>query len=111
MFIRGITKKNKEGNKIYTYYRLARTYKVGNRVRQDTVINLGKLESLPKEKHKLLANRIEELLTGTESLFFDIDDDIEKLASQFTKKIVDKGVFTLKKKSRPISKEAETDYQ
>jgi hypothetical protein len=111
MFIRGITKKNKEGNKIYTYYRLARTYKVGSKVRQDTVINLGKLEGLPKEKHKLLANRIEELLTGTESLFFDVDDDIEKLASQFTKKIIDKGVFTLKKKPRPISKEAETDYQ
>lgn len=111
MFIRGINKKNKDGNKIYTYYRLARTYKIGNKVRQETVINLGKLEGLPKEKHKLLANRIEELLSGTTAMFFDIDDDIEKRAAQFTKKIIDKGVFTLKKKVKSISKEIETDYQ
>lgn len=76
-FIRGINKKNKDGNRIYTYYRLARTYKIGNKVRQETVVNLGNLEGLPKEKHKLLANRIEEVLTGTASMFFDIDDDIE----------------------------------
>ena len=86
MFIRGINKKNKDGSKVYTYYRLSHTYKVGRKVRQQTIINLGKLEGLPKDKHKLLANRIEELLTGTESLFFDMDDDIEKLAEQFTKK-------------------------
>lgn len=111
MFIRGINKKNKDGNKIYTYYRLARTYKVGNKVRQETIINLGKLDDLPKEKHKLLADRIEELLTGTESMLFDIDDDIEKQAAQFTKKIIDKGVFTLKKNTRSISKAAEAEYQ
>ena len=111
MFIRGINKKNKDGNRIYTYYRLARTYKIGNKVRQETVINLGKLEGLPKEKHKLLANRIEELLSGTTAMFFDIDDDIEKRAAQFTKKIIDKGVFTLKKKVKSISKELEADYQ
>ena len=111
MFIRGINKKNKDGNKIYTYYRLARTYKVGNKVRQETIINLGKLDDLPKEKHKLLADRIEELLTGTESMLFDIDDDIEKRAAQFTKKIIDKGVFTLKKNTRSISKAAEAEYQ
>jgi hypothetical protein len=111
MFIRGINKKNKGGKKIYTYYRLARTYKVGNKVRQETVINLGKLEGLTKEKHKLLANRIEELLTGTESMFFDIDAGTEKLAVEFTKKIINKGVFAIKRKPRPISKEVETDYQ
>ena len=111
MFIRGINKKNKDGNKIYTYYRLARTYKVGNKVRQETIINLGKLDDLPKEKHKLLADRIEELLSGTESMLFDIDDDIEKRAAQFTKKIIDKGVFTLKKNTRSISKAAEAEYQ
>ena len=111
MFIRGINKKNKDGSKVYTYYRLSHTYKVGRKVRQQTIINLGKLEGLPKDKHKLLANRIEELLTGTESLFFDMDDDIEKLAEQFTKKIISKGVFTFKKKIRSISKEVATDYQ
>ncbi|MCD4743037.1 MAG: IS1634 family transposase [Desulfobacteraceae bacterium] len=106
-----ITKPDRKGEKIYEYYRLVHSYKIGKKIRQQTVINLGSLDKLPKEKHKLLADRIEELLTGSESLFFDIPNDVEELARKFTKKIIEKGVYPVKKRKMPISKELETDFQ
>lgn len=111
MFLKRITKPDRKGEKIYEYYRLVHSYKIGKKIRQQTVINLGSLDKLPKEKHKLLADRIEELLTGSESLFFDIPNDVEELARKFTKKIIEKGVYPVKKRKMPISKELETDFQ
>ncbi len=111
MFLKRITKPDRKGEKVYIYYRLVHSYKIGKKIRQQTIINLGSLDKLPKEKHKLLADRIESLLIGSEAIFFDIPDDVEKLAKEFTKKIIKKGVFPVKKKKVPISKEPETDFQ
>lgn len=111
MFLKRITKPDRKGNKIYEYYRLVHSYKIGKKIRQQTIVNLGKLEELPKEKHKLLADRIEELLTGSEAVFFDTPNDVEELAKKFTKKIIEKGIFPVKKKKMPVSEELETDFQ
>ena len=111
MFLKRITKPGRNADKIYVYYRLVHSYKIGTKIRQQTVMNLGRLDNLPKEKHKLLADRIEDLLIGCESVVFEIPDDIEKLAQEFTKKIVEKGIFPLKKKKMPITKEIESDFQ
>ena len=111
MFLKRITKPDRKGEKIYTYYRLVHSYKIGKKIRQQTIINLGKLENLPKESHKLLADRIEAMLTGSESVFFDTPGDVETLAREFTKKIIEKGIFPVKKKKMSISEELETDFQ
>lgn len=111
MFLKRITKPDRKGKKIYEYYRLVHSYKIGKKIRQQTIINLGKLDGLPKEKHKFLADRIEELLTGSGAVFFDVPNEVEELAKKFTKKIIEKGVFPVKKKKMPISEEPETDYQ
>ena len=111
MFLKRITKPGRKADKIYVYYRLVHSYKIGKNVRQQTILNLGKLENLPKEKHKLLADRIEDLLIGCESVFFEIPEDVEKLAQEFTKKIIAKGIFPVKKKKMPIAKELESDFQ
>ena len=84
MYIRQVTKKNKNSDKTYIYYRLVHGYKVGNKVRQQTLLNLGKLEELAKDKHKALADRIEILLTGVESMFYTVDNKIEELAQKYT---------------------------
>ena len=47
MFIKKISKPDRTGNKTYTYYRLVHSYKVGNKNRQQTILNLGKLETIP----------------------------------------------------------------
>ncbi len=111
MFLKRITKPDRKGKKTYTYYRLVHSYKIGKKIRQQTIINLGKLDELSKDKHKLLADRIEELLIGSEAVLFDIPNDVEELAKSFTKKIIEKGIFPVKKKKMPISEELQTDYQ
>ena len=111
MFIKKIVKKDRKGNKSYVYYRLVHSYKVGTKNRQQTIINLGKLEGIPKESHKMLADRIEAILTGVQSLFFNISDEVEQLAQFYADKIIKKGVFPVKKKARAISQEVSSDYQ
>lgn len=111
MFIKQITKKNKSSDKVYIYYRLVHTYKVGKKVRQQNVLNLGKLEDVHRDSYKLLANRIEEIISGTESMFFDISDNLEKQAQHIAGQIIKKGIFTVKKKKRPVSQELTEAYQ
>lgn len=111
MFIKKITKPDRKGEKTYTYYRLVHSYKLGNKHRQQTIINMGKLEGLPTDKHKPLADRIESILTGSLDLFFDVPSEVENTAQAFVKKIIDKGVFPIKKKARAIAHDAVADYQ
>ncbi len=111
MFIKKIVKKDRKGNNAYIYYRLVHSYKVGTKNRQQTIINLGKLEGFPKDSHKLLADRIEAIISGVQSLFFNISEQVEQLAQMYADKIIKKGVFPVKKKSRGISQELSSDYQ
>ena len=111
MFIKKIVKKDRKGNNAYIYYRLVHSYKVGTKNRQQTIINLGKLEGVSKDSHKLLADRIESILSGVQSLFFNISDEVEQLAQSYADKIIRKGIFPVKKKSRAISQEISSDYQ
>lgn len=111
MYIRKVNKKNKNHNKQYSYYRLVHGYKVGNKVRQQTLLNLGKLEELPSCKHKLLADRIEMLLTGVESLVGTEDKLVESLAQKFAQEIQRKGIFNLSSSKREIAKPLDKEYQ
>lgn len=115
MFIKQIKKKNKNSDKEYIYFRLIHGYKIGNKTRHQTILNLGKLEGIDKSCHKALADRIEELVTGTSSsLFPDIQDNntIEDLAQEFSKKIITEKLFiTTPPDKKRISKEISTHYQ
>jgi len=111
MFIRAVQKKDKSKSKSYTYYRLTHSYRIGNKTRQSVLLNLGKLESISKSDHKTLANRIEEIITGTEnSLFPSISNKIEDLAQSFAQQISRDKIFpSIKGKS--ISKDIDQNYQ
>jgi hypothetical protein len=111
MYIRRIEKKNRNSIKTYLYYRLVHGYKVGDKVRQQTLLNLGKLEDCPVEKHKALADRIEMLLTGSESIFNDIDESIEALAQRFVKEIQSKGLFPSLKRKTAIGKAPDKTFE
>lgn len=93
MYIRQVIKKNKNSNKTYHYYRLIHSYRIGDKTRQIVLLNLGTLVELPVPKHKYLADRIEEILTGTVSLFGIDDEVVEQLAHKFAKKIIKNGTF------------------
>lgn len=112
MFIRAVIKKDKSKQKSYTYYRLTHSYRVGNKSRQQVVLNLGKLEGVDKEHHKALADRIEELVTGigTGFLSLELDGELETLAQSFAKQISKKKIFS-STKGQLISKEVVSNYQ
>jgi len=115
MFIKQIKKKNKNADKQYVYYRLVHTYKIGSKIRHHNIMSLGRLENLPRERHKALADRIEELITGNNSsLFSDHDhfNDIEPLAKHFAEKIIkDKLFVPVHNKPKKISKEITNNIQ
>jgi hypothetical protein len=111
MYIRSVTKKNTGLDKTYHYFRLVHGYKIGSKVRQQTLLNLGSLEECPVEKHKSLADRIEMILTGASSMFDQIDDSIESLAQHYASQIQSKGLFISKKRKASIGKEPEETYQ
>lgn len=105
------TKKDLKNQKTYTYYRLTSSHRIGNKVRQTVILNLGKLETISKSEYKALANRIEEIISGVENSLFPVDSqEIENLAQSFAKKIVKDKIFP-SKKGKSISKEIENNYQ
>lgn len=89
MFVKPISKPDRNGQNKYTYYRLCESYRIGKSTRHRTIISLGELAELSTEiERKMLADRIEELIKGTQSLFgSDLPDTIEQLAQSFYLKI------------------------
>lgn len=81
MFIRAVRKQNPGSATTYTYHRLMESYRTGAGPRQRTILNLGKLD-LPQQQWKLLAHRIEQILTGQQPLE-PPDQHIEVLAQHY----------------------------
>lgn len=90
MNIKKICKSNKNSDKVYTYYRLVESYRTPNGPRHRTILNLGKLD-IPESEFKLLADRIEEIVTGQESLF-SVSPTVETLAQYYADEIIKKGI-------------------
>ena len=111
MFIKTILKTEKATAKRYQYYRLCEGYRIEGKVRHRTILHLGKLEGITQARDKkFLADRIEEIIKGNNSLFpSDIPSVIENYAQEFSKKIIDNGLMDIKPKTK--EKSAETDYQ
>lgn len=81
MFIRQIVKRNKGYKRKFIYHALMESYRSERGPRQRMLLSLGKL-TLPREKWKLLANRVEEITTGQQSLS-PTDEEIEPLAHHY----------------------------
>jgi len=73
-----------------------RSYRIGNKTRQEYILNLGLLENLPSEKHKFLADRIEQILEGNSKLFAS-EVLVEELAKKFSNQIIEEKKFFVNK--------------
>jgi len=78
--------KNNSSEKYYTY-RLVESIRIGKKVKQQTLINLGSDFSVEQDKWSLLSNRVNDILRQTGSLF-PIDKDLESLAKQYALQII-----------------------
>ena len=87
MFIRKVPHKNKKTRKEYYTYKLVDSIRTERGPRQRTILNLGADFSLPKEQWKDLANCIEEIITGQQSLIA-YPKALRTLARRYAKRII-----------------------
>jgi transposase len=90
MFIRTTQTGNTASGKTYATHRLVESRRVGGKVRQVTLLNLGRHFTLTKERWPQLCARIEQLLAGQDSLF-EVAENIERLAQHCVARLVGAG--------------------
>jgi hypothetical protein len=89
MFIKTILKTDKKTKKRYYYYRLCESYRIADKPRHRTILNIGRLQELPnKEDQKLLADRIEEIIQGEEPILPSGNPIIDKLSHQYAGAVI-----------------------
>jgi len=89
MFIRRTTIKSRESGEPYYTYRLVESVRMGQTVRQQTVLNLGRQFEVPRAQWGPLAQRIEALIQGQLDLIADgLDAQWEAMAQQYAARIV-----------------------
>ena len=113
MFIKTIVKTDKKTSKRYDYYRLCESYRLDGKPRHRTILSLGSLNELKnKEERKLLADRIEDLINGSNRLFISVEKPhIEKYAKEFYNKIVNLKLLDIQKQEPLIEQKEEVDFQ
>lgn len=91
MYIRKTQTGNTAAGEAYYTFRLVASERINDKVRQKTLLNLGRSFSLPKEQWSDLSSRIEELLTNRQSLFAPTTSkDVEELAQRYAALLITK---------------------
>jgi len=110
MFIKTIVKTDRTTGKRYDYYRLCESYRLNGKPRHRTIVSLGTLQNLStKEERKLLADRIESMLTGTINIFDNQENaHISKYAKEYYNKIKENQLYAVPKKQ---ANNHTSDYQ
>ncbi|MCD6151615.1 MAG: IS1634 family transposase [Deltaproteobacteria bacterium] len=103
MFIRRTkTGTSVDGNDYYTF-RLVVSQRVGDKVRQRTLLNLGRYFSLPREQWGPLCTRIDDIISGQLSMEAP-PEEIETLAQRYAARLI-------ANQSEQNDNENATDYQ
>jgi transposase len=113
MYIRQTKTSNSSTGETYSTFRLVVSERVKNKVRQRTLINLGKHFSLPKEKWPILCSRIEVLLSGQQAIIPDsITPEIETLAQRYKQRLVTaQSAVAINNTEEPAKPAPGTDFQ
>ncbi len=84
MFIRQTRTGNKATGESYVTYRLVRTERIGGKVRQITVLNLGRHFPIKPEDWPILCSRIEQLLNPQALILpLECSESIERAAQRY----------------------------
>ena len=108
MYIRRTTiKSRKDGSQYYTY-RLVESERIGKKVRQHTLINLGTDFSLPREQWPELASRIQEIIDGQREVFKS-SQKIEEFAQNYAAQIIQSRHRNKAENDQPDYREVDID--
>lgn len=90
MYIRQTRTSNSTTGEAYTTFRLVASERIGAKVRQRTLLNLGRNFSLPKEQWPYLCTRIDQILSGQESFLpaSSIESSIEIQAQRYAARLI-----------------------
>ena len=92
MFIRRTKTRSAEGGKVYYSYRLVRSERSGERVRQRTLLNLGSDFAVATEHWAVLCSRIEQLLERQGVLVeLECPEEVEREAQRIALQLVQRG--------------------
>ena len=84
MFIRCTTTHTKKTGETYKTFRLVESERVNGKVKQRTLINLGRYFDLPQTQWQTLSSRIEQLLSTQTSFFsIELEESLETLAQRY----------------------------
>lgn len=87
MFIRQTKTSSATSGEAYLTFRLVASERIGGKVRQQTLLNLGRNFSLPREQWPQLCARIEQILSGEVNLF-PLLKTIETMAQRYAARLV-----------------------
>lgn len=87
MFIRQTKTSNAASGDAYFTYRLVSSERIAGKVRQQTLLNLGRNFSLPREEWPTLCQRIEAILSGQATLLA-VSQKIETLAQRYAARLI-----------------------
>ncbi len=87
MYIRRTTIKSRKNGKQYFTYRFVESFRIGKKVRQHTILNIGTNFSLPRDQWQLLCSRIQDIISGQKDLF-EGNEKIEQLAQDYAARII-----------------------
>ncbi len=89
MFIRTTPTRNSSTGETYTTHRLVESRRVGGKVRQITLLNLGRHFPLPRERWPDLCSRIDQLLGAQAPLMaLAIPETVERLAQRYAAQLI-----------------------
>lgn len=87
MFIRQTKTSNATSGEAYVTFRLVASERIGGKVRQQTLLNLGRNFSLPREQWPQLCVRIDQILSGEIRLLPALPE-VETLAQRYAARLV-----------------------
>jgi len=89
MYIRRTTIKSRQTGQPYYTYRLVESIREGGRVRQRTLLNLGRHFEVPREQWAALVQRMEHLVGGQPDLLpADLDTQWEEAAQRYAAQLI-----------------------
>ncbi len=88
MYIRQTKTSSATSGEGYYTFRLVSSKRIAGKVRQQTLLNLGRNFSLPTEQWRALCIRIEQILSGQGILLTQVSETIETLAQRYAAQLV-----------------------
>ena len=88
MFIRRTQTRSLHSGQTYFTHRLVRSHRVSGKVRQQTLLNLGRHFSVPREDWPLLCRRLDQILTGQLPLLPVASTPLEEEAQRMAQRLL-----------------------